>query len=122
MRKIVAASVVLLASFAVVSAEEFGAVITKVEGNKVTLTKRQKGQKEGEEVTLTAADNVKVVKGKFNRETKKFEAGDPIEAGLKSELLTKKGSFARVTTDDQNRITEIRVGEGFRKGKRKKDA
>src|SRR5262249_35013885 len=89
--------------------------ISKVDGNKVTLTKRKKGEK-GEEMTLTATDDVKVVKGKFNKDTKKVEAGDTIEGGLKAELFTKigeKGVFGRVITNDDGKITEIRVFQGF---------
>src|SRR5262249_30916627 len=78
MKKFFAAATVLVISFSVAMAEEFTASISKVDGSKVTLTKRKKGEK-GEETTLTATDDVKVVKAKFNKETKKLEAGDAIE-------------------------------------------
>ena len=74
-------------------------------------------EQEGSEVedeTLTAVDNVKVVKAKKN------EAGDAIENGLKAEIFTKidaeKGVRALVITDDSKKITEIRVFAGKKKG------
>jgi len=62
---------------------------------------------------LTAADNVKVVHGKFNKQTLKIEAGEPIEGGLKSKLFTdagEKGVPAALITDvGSKKITEVRV-------------
>ena len=69
---------------------------------------------------MPVSDKVKVVKGKFNAETKKLEAGDAIENGLKNEMFTKigdKGMRALIVTDKDNKtITEIRVG-----GRKKKE-
>jgi hypothetical protein len=119
LRKVIAASLVLVLSVGVVLAEQIRGVITKVEGNKITFVERKgKGQK-GEEQTLTAAKDVKVVQGKFNRETKMVEAGDPLEGGLKHKMFTniEKGVFAEIITNDGKKITEIRVFQ--RKGKKK---
>ncbi len=118
MRKFAAGAVIVLVSLSVAIADEFRATITKVDGNKITLTKTKKGEK-GEEMILTAADNVKVVKGKFNQDTKKYDAGDAIQGGLKAEVFAKigeKGIQATVVTEG-DKITEIRVGGG---GKKKK--
>lgn len=121
LRKCFGAAVLLFVSFGLVAAEEFAAVIRKVSGNKIDIVKGFGKDKKGEESTLTVADNVKVLKGKFNAETKKLEAGDAIEGGLKNELFTKseKGVFARITTADDGKVTQIIVGGG--KGKKKKD-
>jgi hypothetical protein len=108
-------------------ADEFGAVITKVQDGKVTFTKFKKGEgnkfEKGPEMTLPTAATVKVVSGKVNPETKKLEAGEPLAGGLKNERLAnigEKGVFATIVTDaDNKKITEIRVGG---KGKKKKDA
>ena len=119
MRRVAAACVILLVSFGVAVAEEFQAFITKVDGNKVTFQKALKKGERGEAMTLPVADNVKIVKGKINEDTKKLEAGDPIEGGLKADAFTKigeKGMNARITTDD-GKITQIIVG-----GKKKKKA
>lgn len=113
MRKLAAAAVILMVSVGVAMAEEFGGILKKVEGDKITVTKFKKGEK-GEDVTLTVAANVKVVKGKFNKETKKFEAGDALEGGLKNAAV-KAGAFVRITTDNDNKVTEIRVAEGLKK-------
>jgi hypothetical protein len=110
LRKVLAASLVLVLGAGIAFADEIRAVITKVEGNKITFATRKKGQK-GEEQTLTAAKDVKVVKGKFNKETKKVEAGDDIEGGLKGKAFSnigEKGLPALIVTDG-NKITEIRI-------------
>ena len=46
MRKLFAAATILMVTFGVAMAEEFTAVISKVDGNKVTFTKVKKGEKE----------------------------------------------------------------------------
>jgi hypothetical protein len=121
LRKIVCAGVVLVCGLSVAMAAEFNATITKVDGDKVTFTKREKGQKgqKGEPVTLTAAKDVKVVSGKYNQDTKTVEAGAPLAGGLANEKLSKisdKGVRARIiTSDDGKTITEIRVTTGGRK-------
>jgi len=117
MQKILAAAVILVVGVSVVTADEFFGAITKVDGNKLSITKMKKGEK-GEELTLTASDNVKVVKGKFNKEDKKIDAGDAIEGGLKSERFAKRAMGAIITNAD-NVVIEIRLLEGF--GKKKKD-
>jgi hypothetical protein len=123
LRKVVCAAVILVLSVGVVFADEINAVITKVEGNKITfapLEGKGKDAKRGEEKTLPVAKDVKVVKGKFNKETKTIEAGDEIEGGLKAQMfseISEKGIRAQIVTDDGNkRIKEIRVFG--RKGKK----
>lgn len=118
LRKVVAASLILVFCVGVTFADELFGRITKVEGNKVTFTPF-KGKEKGEEQTFTVSKNVKVVKGKFNKETKSVEAGDELEGGLKHKMfkdIGEKGIFAQIVTDD-NKIKEIRVMQ--RKGKKK---
>jgi len=123
LRRVVGAAVVLVLCVGITVADEIRAIITKVDGNNVTFTE-MKGKEKGESKTLPVADNVKVVKGKFNKETKKLEAGDPIDDGLKNEMFSKdklgeKGKGAVIVTDDDGKkITEIRIGGG---GKKKQD-
>lgn len=102
----------------IVAAEEFGAMITKVDGDNVTFYKTQfkPGEKpqKGEATTLTAK-NAKVYQGKihFNKEEKKgaIVPGDAIEGGLKNDvfkLVGKASIAARITTSDDNKsITRI---------------
>ncbi len=109
-RKMIGAVCVLALSLGFVLAEDFGGSITKVDGNKITVMKKAKGEK-GEEVVLEAAKDVKVNKGKYNKD-KKVETGDAIEGGLKNEMFTKigeKGIGARVTTNDDGKVTAITV-------------
>jgi hypothetical protein len=121
LRKVIAASLVLVLSVGVVFADEIRAVITKVEGNKITFAEMKgKGQK-GDEQTLPVAKSVKIVKGKFNRETKTFEAGDELPGGLKHKMFTdipEKGVRALIVTEG-NKVTEIRVFGGKGGGKKK---
>jgi hypothetical protein len=125
LRKIVGVGFVLALSVGVVFADQFGALITKVEDNKVTFYPfegKGKDAKKGEEKTMTVAKDVKIVKAKFNPETKKIESGEELEGGLKHKMfaeIPEKGIFAGITTDDDNkRIKEIRVFGG-KKGKKK---
>jgi hypothetical protein len=120
LRKVIAASLVLVLSVGVVLADEIRAVITKVDGNKVTFAERKGKGERGEEQTLPVAQNVKIVQGKFNKETKSVEAGDALPDGLKNKLfseISEKGVGALIVTEDK-KITEIRVFQ--RKGKGKK--
>src|SRR6516162_7346303 len=120
LRRVVTAGVVLALFIGVTMADEIRAFIIKVDGKKVTFAENKGKGERGEEKTLPVADKVKVVKGKFDKETKKLEAGDEIENGLKNEIFTKigeKGMGALIITDKDNKqITEIRVA-----GKKKKE-
>jgi hypothetical protein len=57
----------------------------------------------------------------FNMDTKKLEAGEKIDGGLKSDTFTKideKGLRATITTDADNKnVTAIIVGGGGKGGK-----
>jgi hypothetical protein len=119
LRKVFCAVFVLTLCVGLAVAEELRGVITKVEGSKVSF-KETKGKDDpgGPEKTLTAVENVKVVRGKFNKDTKKLEAGEAVAGGLKSEVFTKigeKGVRATIVTDDKQKITEIRIFGGRKK-------
>ena len=86
MHKFIAASLVLIIAVAVAAADEFVGFITRFEDGKMTV-KKSKGT-ETEEVTLKVADNVKIVRGKMNMNTKKLEAGEAFEGG--KDALTKQ--------------------------------
>ncbi len=114
LRRVVSAAFILVLVAGVTLADEIRAIIIKVEGGKVTFAENKGKGERGPEQTLPVAANVKVLKGKFNQDTKKLEAGDPLEGGLKHELFSKieeKGLPATVITDtDNKKISEIRVG------------
>lgn len=115
-RRIVSATVVLVVCVGIAMADEIRGVITKVEGDKVTFAPTKKGEK-GPEKTMSVASNVKVVKGKFNKETKSFEAAGDIEGGLKAKMFSnigEKGVPAQIVTEG-DKITEIRVMGGRKK-------
>jgi hypothetical protein len=112
----VCAAVVLVLGAGVAFAEDIRAVITKVEGDKVTFAPiegKGKNITKGEEKTLPVAKDVKVVAPKFNKETKKREWVD-LENGLKNEVFSKigeKGIRTTIVTDSDNKkIMEIRLG------------
>lgn len=115
MRKLIAMGVVLTLSIGAVMAAEHRGVIKSVEGGKVTFTKFAKKGEKGEDVTLNVASNAKVVKLNFNKDTKKSEAGEALEGGLKNEAV-KAGAFAVFVTDaDDKNVVELRVGGGRKK-------
>jgi hypothetical protein len=119
LRKLACVGVLLVLGVGLVMAEEFGVNIQKVDGNKITALKGKKKDQPGTEVTLTATNDVKVFKGKFNEDTKKTEKGDVIADGLKADVFSKidekKGLNVRVTTNDDGKVTEIVVGGGKKK-------
>ena len=135
MRKFVAASLVLVIAVAVAAADEFVGFVTKFEDGKMSV-KKSKGTEPPEEVTLKVADNVNIVRGKVNMDTKKIEAGEAFEGG--KDALAKEvketaervkkyieegkkgfglGVFASIVTEGDT-VTEIRVTGG---GKKKQD-
>jgi hypothetical protein len=147
LRKLLCSIFVMSLTMGLVAAEEFTAVIKKVDGDKVTFAKfsfKDKKVEKGEDTVLPAAKDVKVTRGIFNKEDKKFEPGEAIENGLKNEMFTKLGEkkddtekkdkkgfglgglFAQITTsEDGKTITAISVrtiGAGaFTKDKKKAD-
>src|SRR5262245_57419586 len=122
LRSLVAAVLVLVLGVGVGLAAEFSAVITKIGDGKVTFNE-MKGKEKGDEQTLPIAADAKILTAKFNKETKKVEAGDALKDGLKNEMFSKiseKGLRATIVTDaDNKKVTEIRVFGGF--GKKKQD-
>ena len=136
MWKFVAASLVLVIANTVANtsaaADEFVGFITKFEDGKMSV-KKSKGTEPPEEVTLKVADNVKIVRGKVNMNTKKIEAGEAFEGG--KDALAKQvketaervkkwteegkkgfglGVFASIVTEGDT-VTEIRVTGGSKK-------
>jgi POT family proton-dependent oligopeptide transporter len=99
-----------------VDKNEIRAVIIKVDGDKVTFAEAKGKGEKGPEQTLPVADNVKIVKGRFNKDTKKVEAGDAIEDALKNKIFSSIGENGVrgviVTDSDNKKITEIRLGHG----------
>ncbi|MFT3878949.1 MAG: hypothetical protein QM703_04725 [Gemmatales bacterium] len=132
MRKFITASLVLMIAVAGVAADEFVAFITKFEDGRM-IVKKSKGTEPPEEVTLKLADNVKIVRGKMNMNTKKLEAGEAFEGGKDAlAKLVKEtaervkkwteegkkgfglGVFASIVTEG-DKVTEIRVTGGGKK-------
>jgi hypothetical protein len=127
-RKLFCSMFVMTLAIGFVAADEFNATITKVDGDKVTyqkylkVKKGEEKKKDGDAVTISAK-GAKVAKGAFNKDDKKFVAGDAIEGGLKNEMFTKiseKGVGARITTEGEGtsaKITQILiVGKKGKKG------
>jgi hypothetical protein len=127
LRKVVSVAFVMILCVGFTLADEIRGIITKVDGDKVTFTEMKgfgKDAEKGKTMTLPVAKDAKIVKGKFNMDTKMLEAGDPIEGGLKNKMFAEigeKGVGALIITDKDNKtITEIRAGgRGGKKGKDK---
>ena len=113
LRKFVCAAVVLAVGMSVAVAEEMNGFITKVDGNKITFKKGFKGDPK----ELTLADNVKVKNATGKKVEDKFEVtvGEDLKDGLKNERFTKNrfppapGVFSQIITNDDGKVTEIRV-------------
>jgi ABC-type antimicrobial peptide transport system permease subunit len=103
LRKIVCASVVLALSIGFAFAEDIKGRITKVDGNKITVT--QKGDETGK--VYDVSPDVKItrnVKGEKKETT-----------GLSSLKIGEKGVFATLTTDNSGKVTAIQVMGGKKK-------
>ena len=119
MRLIATAVTLALFCFGVVNAEEFLAKIIKVDGTKVTLTRAPRTIRLPTRL-LTAADKVKVVKGKYDKEAKKIAA--PATPSRRASRTTCSRRLARRVfalssspTTPNKKITEIRVMTGGKK-------
>ena len=116
MRSLIVAAVFLTMSLGLVMADQFSGTFKSVDAkaNKLTIMKgaSKKDGIEGTETTLDVDAKVKVFQGKFNKDAGKFEAGDAVAEGLKSDLF-KEGKKVTVTTDDKSKkVTEIILGGG----------
>jgi len=96
-------------------ADDWMGRITKVEGDKVTFQKgkfnkeTKKFENEGDAVTMSAKD-AKV--SMINKETKKFEdVKEGISADVFKNIDAEKGKFATITVEDK-KITAIKMGKG----------
>jgi len=130
MRKFVCAAVVTVLAVSFAMAEDFRAIVTKVDGDNVSFKKApaEKGGKFGEETTLPLAAGAKLVKGKASKGDDgsfKIEAGEALDKDAVKAMMAKasegkfKGVFAHVVTDaDGKKITEVRFVQF---GKKKKD-
>jgi len=115
-RKLVCAMFVMTVTVGFVFADEFSGVLTKVDGNKITVQKMKKGadkkaEKDGDPVVLTVNSDAVISKGK-GAKGGKFEATDKIETGLKDEIFTKidekKGVPVRVTAEGE-KVSQLLV-------------
>lgn len=124
-RKLVCSMVLFVVAVAVVGADEYIGVITKVDGEKITFQKKTKAKKgepskdDGAPVVLTANKDTKFFKKTFDKDTKK--AGEEaLPDGIKSEVFTKidpdKGVGATVTTEGDSKVaSKVVVGGGKKK-------
>ncbi|MCI0463463.1 MAG: hypothetical protein L0Z62_41525 [Gemmataceae bacterium] len=112
MRRFVCAAIVVTFTFSVAVADEFFANVKKIEDGKVTFIKGAKKDVKGEEGTLPLAKDAKLVKGKYNKDTKSVAVGDPLQKEAITKMLEKagaKGYLVQIVTDaDNKKVTEIR--------------
>lgn len=105
------AGIVLLAAVGFCQADEVTITILKVEGKTITARSLvKKGETTSAELTFfIRQDDVKVVSARFNKDTKKIEAGEPVPEGIKNDMFLKGPVRARVVVDANKMIREIRV-------------
>jgi len=124
MRKFVCAAVVAVCTVGIAYADEFAAIITKIDGDKVSFKKTKKGEEPGPEMTLPVKDiNKSVFKGKAKKGVVET-TGDALEKDAYTAAITKgiegkaKGAAAYITTDADNKtITRIVLTGGKKKAK-----
>jgi len=118
---------VMLVGFAM--ADEFTAMITKVDATTGKITYKKvtgKGADKKVDDTATTTEvskKLSVVKGKFDMDAKKMVDGDAIDGGLKAEALSTaaddKGVIATVVVADdgadKGKVTKIRIFGGKKK-------
>lgn len=105
MRYLAAVMFLHLAGAELGRADEFMAAITKIDGNKITLTKFSPLPLA--ETTLTAADScVVAAQGKYG--TKKLEPGDLVEGSIKNKLFRTATVIARIVTEE-DKVTVIGI-------------
>lgn len=136
MKKFVFAAVCTVTLAGFVMADEFTALITKVDGKNITYYKTKaaeggkkgKAEKVGDAIKGTAADKVTVAKGMFNKDDMKFTAGDAIEGGLTADIFKNASDDAPVNAvitiadsgPDKGKITQVLKAGGGGKGGKKK--
>ena len=112
MRKMIAVAVVFVIGLGIAMAEDVRGTLKSVDGNKLVITKFMKGGK-GEDATYTVPTTAKIVSGKRNPDTKKVEAGDALDGGLKNEMV-KAGAFVTLTVDGET-VSQVMVSAGKKK-------
>jgi hypothetical protein len=133
MKKFVCAAFCTFALVGFVTADEFGALITKIDGTTVTYYKTKvpegakfgKGEKDGPVQTATVTSKAKIVKAKFDKDAGKLVAGDDWENGLKNDTFAKidpeAGLNVTLTIEDKGadkgKISQIMAFGAFGKGK-----
>jgi hypothetical protein len=95
--------------------EEFRALITSAGNGKISFKKSKEFIKGalGNEQTMSVAEDVRVIRGKADKNTSEVEPGEPLEDGLKNELFAGAGEHplrAIIVTDTANRkVAEIYI-------------
>lgn len=124
LRRSLAAAFVLFAVGGVLIAGEVNGLITKIDGDKITVKTRGKKGEKGEEKEYTLASKYTITKaGKKDdkpTELTKSELEKIIDKGFKFKDKEIKGASAKITTDDDGKVTAIEV-RGFG-GRPKKDS
>jgi hypothetical protein len=116
LRRSLASALVMFVIAGFVLAEDISGLITKVDGDKVTVKTRDKDKKSTEK-TYTLSKDVKITKAgktKDDEPTKlsKDELSELAKKGFKFKDKTVEGVFAKITTKDDE-VTEIKLGGGF---------
>src|SRR5436190_11868848 len=111
MRILIASCALLVLGLGTAVAEDFFGLVTKIEtkDGKTTISGKKGKKDDTKEFMLNVAAGAKVnYAGKFDKEAKKFEVGDPIENGLKNDMFKNVSSdkplYASISTDKDNNV------------------
>jgi hypothetical protein len=109
MQRLIAVALLFVMTIGFAVAAEVKGKVKMVDGDKLVVTVGKKGDTKDETYVIPAS--AKILQGKFNKDTKKFEAGDPVDGGLKS---VKEGSFVTLEVDG-DKVSQVIVGGGKKK-------
>jgi hypothetical protein len=113
MQRLIAVVGVLMIGFGLAMADDVKGKIKLVDGDKLVVTVGAKKGTPGEDKTFVVPASAKVCKGNFNKDTKKVEAGDALDGGMKNEMV-KVGAFVTLTVDN-DKVSQVIVSGGKKK-------
>ena len=88
------------------NSEEIRGRIRTIDGDRLTISQRENA----EDFTFTVTASATIAQGRFDKDTSKTVAGDPLEGGLKNEIVT-AGAIALLTIEN-DKVVRILVTPG----------
>jgi hypothetical protein len=110
MQRLIAVVAVFVMAIGFAIGAEVKGKFKSIDGDKLVVSVGKKD--DAKDQTFIVLPTAKILQGKFDKETKKFVAGDAVDGGLKS---VKEGSFVTLEVDG-DKVSQVIVGG--KKGKK----